>query len=74
MSRISILLLYYFYSKISCNLFLLRHASLRSKLRELFPKTAFAGGIALSDLGVDLLEKMLDMNPNTVRFDALGLC
>ena len=39
----------------------------RSKLRELFPVTAFAGGVALNDNGMDLLSRMLNMDPAQVR-------
>ncbi len=35
----------------------------RGRLRELFPITSFAGGLALSDSGVDLLSKFLEMDP-----------
>jgi cell division cycle 2-like len=35
----------------------------RSKLRELFPVTSFSGGIGLSDQGLDLLGKLLHMDP-----------
>eukprot|EP01041_Mallomonas_annulata_P007528 gene7528-15414_t len=35
----------------------------KNKLRELFPKTAFTGGIPLSDNGFDLLTRLLAMDP-----------
>lgn len=38
----------------------------RNLLRERFPKISFSSGIPLSDSGLDLLSKLLDMNPATV--------
>jgi cell division cycle 2-like protein len=39
----------------------------KNLLRERFPKVSFSSGIPLSDSGLDLLSKLLDMNPATVR-------
>lgn len=38
----------------------------RGKLRDMFPITSFAGGLVLSDSGVDLLSKLLEMDPAKV--------
>jgi hypothetical protein len=40
---------------------------LRSKLRELFPVASFSGGISLSDQGLDLLNKLLNIDPKQVK-------
>ncbi len=45
----------------------------RSKLRELFPVASFSGGISLSDQGLDLLNKLLNIDPKQVRRNRL-LC
>eukprot|EP00598_Pedospumella_elongata_P006572 CAMPEP_0184974362 /NCGR_PEP_ID=MMETSP1098-20130426/5885_1 /TAXON_ID=89044 /ORGANISM="Spumella elongata, Strain CCAP 955/1" /LENGTH=415 /DNA_ID=CAMNT_0027496943 /DNA_START=6 /DNA_END=1250 /DNA_ORIENTATION=- len=36
---------------------------MKSKLRELFPVASFSGGISLSDQGLDLLSKLLHIDP-----------
>ena len=38
----------------------------RNKLRTIFPKTSFSGELPLSDIGIDLLSKLLEMNPSQV--------
>lgn len=37
----------------------------KNKLRELFPQISFSGVLPLSDLGLDLMKRLLDMNPAT---------
>jgi hypothetical protein len=43
----------------------------RGRLREMFPMTSFAGGLVLSDSGVDLLSKLLEVDPAKVSFELL---
>jgi hypothetical protein len=43
--------------------------SFRSKLRELFPVASFSGGICLSDGGLDLMNKLLNIDPKQVNME-----
>mmetsp|Transcript_22702 Transcript_22702/g.33172 ORF Transcript_22702/g.33172 Transcript_22702/m.33172 type:complete len:442 (+) Transcript_22702:158-1483(+) len=47
----------------NCNKISLSRLPSRSKLKDLFPSTAFGGGISLSDSGFDLLSRLLHMDP-----------
>lgn len=39
----------------------------KNRLGDLFPKTAFAGGIPLSDIGLDLMNSLLTLDPKQVQ-------
>lgn len=38
----------------------------RNKLRDIFPSTGYAGGLALTDVGLDLMQGLLHCNPDQV--------